>query len=75
MVYDTRKLNERPKKATSHQPKIKVNKSKPSKDHPWRNNLDKKTMPSFKESLFYEKEDIEIDNILKELFNSTRAWV
>lgn len=75
VVYDTRELDERPKKALSNQPKVRANKSKPSKNHPWRNSLDKKTMPSFKESLLYEKEDIEIDNILKDLFNSTRAWV
>ncbi|MGO1651880.1 ISNCY family transposase [Senegalia sp. (in: firmicutes)] len=75
VVYDTKQLEERPKKANFHQAKMKTNKSKPSKNHPWRNNSDKKTTPSFKESLLYEKEDIELDNILKDLFNSTRAWV
>lgn len=76
VVYDTRKLDERPKKAISIQPKSnkeKSNKTKPSKNHPWRQQLDKRPIPSYREDILYEQ-DTEIDEILKGLFNSTRAW-
>lgn len=72
VVYDTRELDERPKKAISHQPKEKIGQAKPAKNHPWRKDLDKKTMPYVENSLY--EPDTEIDEILKGLFNSTRAW-
>ena len=77
ITYDTKKLVERPKKTVQIETKnVKNTKPKPSKDHPWRQ-LDKRPMPSYGEDLLYAKEniDIEISNILKDLFNSTRAWV
>lgn len=72
VIYDTRELDERPKKAVSHQHKEKINNAKPSKNHPWRKDLDKKTMPYAENSLY--EPDTEIDEIVKGLFNSTRAW-
>jgi hypothetical protein len=75
VIYDTRELTERPKKAVNHQHKEKIGNTKPSKDHPWRKISNKKAITHAREDLFYEKEDIEIDNILKDLFNSTREWL
>ena len=72
IVYDTRKLDERPKKAIIKQTK-KTSKAKPSENHPWRQQLDKRPTPSYRENILYER-DTEIDEILKGLFNSTRAW-
>lgn len=73
VVYDTKQLDERPKKAIQIKArKEQDNKSKPSKDHPWRQ-LDKKPTPSYREDILYEQ-DTEIDEIIKGLFNSTRAW-
>ena len=77
VVYDTKQLEERPKKAIQEQPKNdkgQINKIKPSENHPWRQQLDKKPTPSYRENILYEQ-DTEIDEILKGLFNSTRAWV
>lgn len=70
-VYDTKILDERPKKITinSTQKKTKENsKVSPSIDHPWRHEINQKTRH------FYEEKDPEIQEILKGLFNSTRAW-
>lgn len=75
VIYDTRELTERPKKAVNHQHKEKIGNTKPSKDHPWRKISNKKAITHAREDLFYEKEDIEINNILKDLFNSTREWL
>ncbi|MGI6383327.1 MAG: hypothetical protein ACOXZT_09040 [Tissierellaceae bacterium] len=72
VVYDTRELDERPKKAISHQPKEKIGQAKPPRNHPWRIALNEKTMPYGGNSLY--EPDTEIDEILKGLFNSTRAW-
>ncbi|MFY9213400.1 MAG: ISNCY family transposase [Tissierellaceae bacterium] len=73
VVYDTRKLVERPKKSIQIEAKkVQDNKSRPSENHPWRQ-LDKKPIPSYREDILYEQ-DTEIAEILKGLFNSTRAW-
>ncbi len=74
-IYDTRELSEKPKKEVNHQHKEKIGNTKPSKDHPWRKSSNKKAIPHAREDLFYEREDIEIDNILKDLFSSTREWL
>lgn len=71
VVYDTKILDERPKKAISNQAKESKKKDKkavPSKDHPWRQPANKRPM------LSYEETDSEILEILNGLFNSTRAW-
>ena len=73
IVYDTKVLDERPKKSI----KIKAGKEKsikykPSKDHPWKQEY-KKTTPSYNDDYLHEQDE-EIDKILKDLFNSTRAW-
>lgn len=76
LVYDTKKLIERPKKTVQIKTKNEKNtKPRPSNDHPWRQY--KKPTPSYREDLLYAQGniDIEISNILKDLFNSTRAWV
>ena len=73
VVYDTKELDERPKKAISNQPKKKISQTKPPKDHPWRNPYNEKTIPYVEKSLY--ETDTEIDEILKRLFNSTRAWL
>ena len=73
VVYDTRKLDERPKKELLiKNSKRKDNGHKPTKDHPWRQ-VDKKPKSSLREDILYE-EDTEITEILKGLFNSTRTW-
>lgn len=71
VVYDTKTLDERPKKAVASSTKNKINKNSktvPSINHPWKQQIDKKIMPS------YEETDTEIQEILNGLFNSTRAW-
>lgn len=77
VVYDTKKLGERPKKARvqTDTTKKQSKRTRPSTDHPWRQSINKRPMPSYSDDLLYEKGDIEISNILKDLFNSTRAWV
>ena len=73
VVYDTRILIELPKKSLQIEAKkVQVNKPKPQDNHPWRQ-FDKKPIPSYREDILYEQ-DIEIAEILKGLFNSTRAW-
>lgn len=70
IVYDTKTLDERPKKAVVNLPK-KVKQSKkaiPAENHPWRQPINKRP------TLSYEETDSEILKILDELFNSTRAW-
>ena len=73
VVYDTKVLDERPKRAVTNLPKGGENRNdkvkKPSKNHPWRQVSNKKSMP------LYEETDTEIIEILNELFGSTRAWV
>lgn len=71
IVYDTKTLDERPKKSVVNQTKERIEKSKeaiPTKNHPWRQPLQKRPIYS------YEETDSEILEILDELFNSTRAW-
>lgn len=73
IVYDTMKLAKRPKKSIQ----IKAEKNKdikyqPTQAHPWRQ-FDKKPTPSYREDILHEQ-DTEIAEILKSLFNSTRAW-
>ena len=72
IVYDTKVLDERPKKSIKIKAEKKDIKYKPSKDHPWKQEY-KKTTPSYKENYLHEQDE-EIDKILKGLFNSTRAW-
>lgn len=77
IVYDTRKLDERPKRASikkdvSHGKKVQ--KVVPSENHPWKKPTSKIPIPSYREDLLYES-DTEIDDIIKGLYNSTRAWV
>jgi transposase len=71
VVYDTKVLEERPKKvvANQHKSNQKQNeKAVPAKEHPWR-------QPANKSRTFsYEETDTEILEILNGLFNSTRAW-
>ena len=70
IVYDTKILDERPKKSALNQT-IKTKERKkaiPTRDHPWRQPTNKKPI------LSYEETDSEILEILDELFNSTRAW-
>src|SRR5690625_1673777 len=77
VVYDTKTLDERPKKAVTNQSKSKKsqnNKTKPAKDHPWRQPINKKPIQSYGDDLLYNEYDAEIAEILKDLFNSTRAW-
>lgn len=71
IVYDTKTLDERPKKSVVNQPQKKIRQSKeaiPTRDHPWRQPLKRRPIYS------YEETDSEILEILDELFNSTRAW-
>ncbi|HLS53080.1 MAG TPA: ISNCY family transposase [Tissierellaceae bacterium] len=77
VVYDTKTLDERPKKAVTNQSKSKKsqnNKTKPAKDHPWRQPINKKPIQSYGDDLLYNEYDAKIAEILKDLFNSTRAW-
>ena len=72
IVYDTKTLDERPKKAASNSAQKKKkqnNKNKPAMNHPWRGEVQKRPI------LSYEETDTEIQEILNGLFNSTRAWV
>lgn len=66
-VYDTKIIEERPKKSTvkATQKQSKKKQYAPAVDHPWR---------QFKKNstFIYDKTDPEV---AKELFNSTRAWV
>lgn len=67
MIYETKLLEERPKKKVT--PKIKKSgKTVPSVDHPWRK------APTKRPKLYYEEPDSEILAMLSELFGSTRAW-
>ena len=72
VVYDTKVLDERPKKAVTNPPKERKNQNdkvrKPSKNHPWRQSASKKPI------LSYEETDSQIIEMLNDLFDSTRAW-
>lgn len=71
VVYDTKILDERPRKSVPVQHESKKSKNKkaaPSKEHPWRQPTNKRPI------LSYEETDTEILEILDGLFNSTRAW-
>jgi hypothetical protein len=69
VVYDTKALAERPKKAIASSSKSQGHKRiRPANDHPWRQSPDKKPM------LSYEETDTEIISMLNDLFSSTRAW-
>jgi transposase len=72
VVYDTKALAERPKKAVASSSKTQSrqqgNKVRPSKDHPWRQ------VPNKKPTLSYAETDTEIIEMLNDLFSSTRAW-
>jgi hypothetical protein len=69
VVYDTKALVERPKKAVAGSSKSQGHKRiRPANDHPWRQSTDKKPM------LSYEETDTEIISMLNDLFSSTRAW-
>ena len=77
VVYDTNTLDERPKKVGKNSPKSEKTqdkKAKPSKNHPWRQSVNKKPIQSYGDDLLYNEADAEIAEILKDLFNSTRAW-
>ena len=72
-IYDTKLLDEKPKKITATKTKKQANKTattavSPSPDHPWRN------MAIKKPKLYYTEPDSEILTMLDELFSSTRAW-
>ena len=71
IVYDTKMLDERPKKSVVIKTKTSEKQNKvtaPSLDHPWKQPASKKPIVS------YEETDREILKILEGLFNSTRAW-
>jgi hypothetical protein len=73
VVYDTKALAERPKKAVAGSSKSQGREQcrkrvRPAYDHPWRQSPDKKPM------LSYEETDTEIIEMLNDLFSSTRAW-
>ncbi|NMA85468.1 MAG: ISNCY family transposase [Epulopiscium sp.] len=71
VVYDTKTLDERPKKAVANlteKNKKQNNKAKPSSNHPWRQQIKKTPI------LPHEETDTEILRMLDDLFNSTRAW-
>ncbi|SHD76709.1 protein of unknown function [[Clostridium] ultunense Esp] len=69
-------LDERPKKTVSTlSERRQKNKPRPSKNHPWRQSVDKKPTPLYEEVLLRKETDAEIQEILNGLFNSTRAWV
>ena len=71
IVYDVKRLDERPKKKDLNLADTGVkqaNKVVPAKDHPWRQQEHKKPIFS------YEESDREILKILEGLFNSTKAW-
>ena len=76
IVYNTKMLDERPKKTVSTlSERRQKNKPRPSKNHPWRQSVDKKPTPLYEEVLLRKETDAEIQEILNGLFNSTRAWV
>ena len=73
VVYDTKALAERPKKAVAGSSKAQDREQghkrvRPANDHPWRQSPDKKT------TLSYAETDTEIIEMLNDLFSSTRAW-
>lgn len=73
VVYDTVPLQERPKRCASKSGKQQPEKQtsapvKPAADHPWRQA--QKTRPY----ALYEETDREILEMVRELFDSTRAW-
>lgn len=72
IVYDTKILDERPKKSVVNQSKKKIRQSKEAiltRDYPWRQPLKRRPIYS------YEEIDSAILEILDELFNSRRVWV
>ena len=77
VIYDTKLLNERPRRPVKSSPKSESKKGKfiPAKDHPWRNSGNEKPTPLYEEVLLRKETDAEIQEILNGLFNSTRAWV
>ncbi|MGI6537788.1 MAG: hypothetical protein ACOX22_05540 [Caldicoprobacterales bacterium] len=73
IVYDTKALAERPKKAVAGSSKAQDREQghkrvRPANDHPWRQSPDKKP------TLSYAETDTEIIEMLNDLFSSTRAW-
>ena len=71
IVYDTKMLQERPKKSVITEAKAGKKQRQvtiPAEDHPWKQPAHKKPI------LSYEETDHEILEILEGLFNSTRAW-
>ncbi len=72
VLYETKLLDERPKKKSAPEVKKQMKKAStasPSPDHPWR-----KTQIE-KPKHYYEEPDSEILAMLDQLFSSTRAWV
>lgn len=70
MIYETRMIKDRPKAKKVIKAKSDgVNrKTAPAEDHPWR--MSTKEKPK----LYHEETDLEILEMLDQLFNSTRAW-
>ena len=77
VIYDTKLLDERPKRAVKSSPKNESKKGKciPAKDHPWRNSGNEKPIPLYESFLLRDETDHEIQELLNSLFNYTRAWV
>jgi len=70
-VYETQRLEERPKVESPRKVKCyddKKTKVSPSPEHPWRISTKEKAR------LYYEETDSQILEMLDQLFNSTRAW-